>query len=431
MVNARSIVARLKEAGHTAYFVGGCVRDWLLKQPVKDYDIATSARPDDVLALFPKAKLVGAHFGVVLVGNVEVATYRSDGVYIDGRHPGEVHFETDPAMDAARRDFTINGMFQDPETGNVLDFVGGQADLAAGLIRAIGNPAERFQEDHLRMLRAVRFAARLNFAIEPQTLDAIRKLAPRIHTIAAERVRDELTRMLTEGAPRRAIELLDETGLLIEVLPEVKAFQGVEQPPQFHPEGDVWIHVLIMLDLLQKPSATLAWGVLLHDVGKPGTFQRLDRIRFNGHVELGVKIAQRILRRFRFSNEDTEQILALVQNHMRFGDVHRMKESTLKRFFRLPHFDEHLELHRADCMSSHAMLDNYGFAKAKFETMPPESVKPPRLLTGADLIEAGWKPGPEFRRILDQVEDAQLESRIKTKEEAFQYALTLRQPGEK
>lgn len=431
MTNARSIVARLKEAGHTAYFVGGCVRDSLLKRVVKDYDIATSARPDDVLALFPQAKLVGSHFGVVLVSNVEVATYRSDGAYIDGRHPDVVHFETDPAKDAARRDFTINGMFQNPETDEILDFVGGQADLSAGLIRAIGDPYERFQEDHLRMLRAVRFAARLNFSIEARTLEAIQALAPKIHTIAAERVRDELTRMLTEGAPRRAMELLDETGLLVEVLPEIKAFQGVEQPPQYHPEGDVWTHVLIMLDLLQHPPATLAWGVLLHDVGKPGTFQRLDRIRFNGHVELGVKIGRRILRRFHFSNEEIEQILGLVSNHMRFGDVHRMKESTLKRFFRLPHFEEHLELHRADCLSSHRMLDNYYFAKERFATLPPESVKPPRLLTGADLIEAGWKPGPEFRRILDQVEDAQLESRVTTKEEAFQYALTLRQQAVK
>lgn len=426
MKNTRRIIEQLRQSGHTAYLVGGCVRDSLLHLPVKDDDIATSAPPDQILNLFPDAKRVGAHFGVVIVDGVEVATYRSDGAYQDGRHPEQVHFETDPRKDASRRDFTINGMFLDPMNGEVLDFVGGREDLAAGIIRAIGDPSQRFQEDHLRMLRAVRFAARLGFSIEPETLEAIRKLAPSVRFIAAERIRGELTRMLTEGAPRRALELLDESQLLKEVLPEVKAFQGVEQPPEYHPEGDVWTHVLIMLEMLENPSPTLAWGVLLHDVGKPGTFQRLDRIRFNGHVELGVTIARDILSRYRFSNEDREQILSLIANHMRFADVQRMKQSTLKRFFRLPSFEEHLELHRVDCSSSHNKLDNYGFAKREYEALPPEEIRPQRLLSGSDLIEMGWKPGSMFKDILNAVEDAQLEGKIQTRQEALELALSLR-----
>lgn len=427
MDEARQIIARLRQAGFTAYLTGGCVRDLLLGNTIQDYDVATSARPDEILSLFPDAKQVGAHFGVALIHGVEVATYRSDGQYLDGRHPEQVHFEKDPARDASRRDFTINGMFLDPDQNQVLDFVGGQQDLEQKIIRAIGDPELRFQEDHLRMLRAIRFAAVLNFTIEPRTLAAIQKLAPRIHCIAKERIRNELTRMLTEGYPRRAFELLNDSGLLQEVLPEVKAFQGVEQPPEFHPEGDVWTHVLIMLDLLNHPSPTLAWGVLLHDVGKPGTFQNLDRIRFNGHVELGVNIAREILHRYRFSSEDRDQIISLVENHMRFGDVHRMKASTLKRFFRLPVFEEHLELHRVDCASSHNKLDNYHLAREEYETLPPEIIRPIRLLTGKDLIQAGWPPGPFFTKVLNTVEDAQLEGKIQTKEEALELATMIRQ----
>ncbi len=427
----RRIIDTLRQSGHTAYLVGGCVRDSLLHLPVKDYDIATSARPDQILKLFPYAKQVGAHFGVVIVDGVEVATYRSDGTYRDGRHPEDVHFETDPARDASRRDFTINGMFLDPASGEILDFVGGRRDLEAGIIRAIGHPLQRFEEDHLRMLRAVRFAARMGFSIDPETLEAIRKLAPQIHFIAAERIREELTRMLTEGSPRRAMELLDESQLLQEVLPEVKAFQGVEQPPEYHPEGDVWTHVLIMLDLLQNPTSTLSWGVLLHDVGKPGTFQKLDRIRFNGHVEAGVTIAREILNRYRFSNEDRDQILSLIANHMRFADIQRMKQSTLKRFFRLPSFEEHLELHRVDCSSSHNKLDNYQFAKDRYATLPPDQIRPSRLLTGSDLIELGWQSGPGFKDVLNAVEDAQLEGKIQTREEAIELALSLRPPNGK
>lgn len=416
------MIRRLRENGHSAYLVGGCVRDTLLKIPVSDFDIATSATPEEVQKLFSHARFVGVHFGVVMVDDVEIATYRSDVAYTDGRRPDQVRYEKNPEADARRRDFTINALFLDPETGDILDFVGGRQDLQNHIIRAIGDPEERFREDHLRMLRAVRLAARLGFTIQPETLAAIKKLAGKINQISPERIRGELDRMLTEGNAGRAFELLDQTGLLQEVLPEVSAFHGVEQPPEFHPEGDVWVHVMRMLSGLKSPSPTLAWGVLLHDAGKPGTFQRLDRIRFNGHVDLGVEIGRKIANRLRFSTEAKDQVLSLIANHMRFGDVHRMRDSTLKRFLRLPSFEEHLELHRLDCLASHGHLDNYNFAKAKFEETPPHDIKPERLLTGRDLIAAGWKPGPEFRRVLDEVEDAQMEGIVTTKEAALELA---------
>jgi poly(A) polymerase len=399
----------LRAAGYSAWLVGGCVRDRLLGQPVKDEDVATSARPDQVLALFPAAHLVGAHFGVVLAGGVEIATYRSESSYGDGRHPERVTFETSPEADAARRDFTINALFLDPESGEVLDFHGGREDLRAGVIRAVGDPAERFREDHLRMLRAVRFAARLDFTIHPATAAAIQDLAPLVQRLAAERVRDELNRMFTGGRAGHALRWLDRLALLAEVLPEVKRYQGVEQPPEFHPEGDVWTHTCLMMDGLLHPSPALAWGVLLHDAGKPDTFQRLDRIRFNGHVEAGVEIAGEICRRLRFPAEETRQIQALVANHMRFGDVTRMKESTLKRFLRLECFEDHLELHRLDCQSSHGHLDNYRYARERWEATPAAELRAPRLVTGNDLMSLGFPPGPGFREALAAAEDVQLE----------------------
>jgi poly(A) polymerase len=423
---AGRIVKNLRTAGHQAYLVGGCVRDLLLGIDPKDYDVATGARPDEVLRLYPEAIQVGAHFGVVLIreGNVsvEVATFRSDHEYLDGRRPAEVRFETDPRQDVIRRDFTINALLMDPETGEILDFVDGRRDLETGVVRAIGDPEIRFREDHLRMLRAVRFAARLGFAIEGNTIAAIRKLHGFIRTVSAERIRDELIRILTEGGARRGFELLDESGLLVEILPEIAAMKGVEQPPEYHPEGDVWIHTLIMLDGLGKCSPTLALGVLLHDVGKPPTFRVAERIRFDGHVEAGVELTRNIMTRLRFSHDEIEQVEALVANHMKFGHVHQMRDSTLKRFFRLPQFEEHLELHRLDCESSHRMLDNYEYAKEKREEFGREQIAPPRLLTGKDLIEAGYQPGPEFGRILNAVEDAQLEGRVQTKDEALQLA---------
>ena len=438
---ATTIVQTLRQNGFQAYLVGGCVRDLLLGREPKDYDVATNATPEQVMAIFPETYAVGAQFGVVLVplperpepGNVElsssksltveVATFRSDLGYSDGRHPDEVRFSSDPRQDVVRRDFTINGMMLDPVSGEVLDFVGGRKDLEARIIRAIGDPERRFQEDKLRMLRTVRFAARFGYTIEPATFSAMGKLADEIHVVSRERVRDELTSMLTEGQARRAFLLLDESGLLKEVLPEISAMHGVEQPPQFHPEGDVFAHTLLLLENLPQPCPpTLAWGALLHDVGKPPTFRVApDRIRFDGHVEVGVKMAEEICRRLRFSGDDTGQILALIDNHMRFGHATRMKESTLKKFLRMPRFDEHLALHRADCLASHGDLATYDFAREKLAAIPPETMRPSPLVTGNDLIAAGYLPGPRFREILSAVEDAQLEGRLRSRNDALEF----------
>src|ERR1700687_4896651 len=436
---ADEIVRTLRERGHRAYLAGGCVRDLLLSREPADYDVATDATPQQVMQIFPQTYAVGEQFGVVLVPEsngatgvlarqgttVEVATFRSDAGYSDGRHPDEVRFTKSPQEDVQRRDFTINGMMLDPATNEVLDFVGGRDDLKAGIVRAIGEPERRFAEDKLRMLRAVRFAARFEYQIDPATLAAIQKLAPKIHQVSCERVREELTKMLTEGRARRAFELLDTSTLLREVLPEIAAMKGVEQSPQYHPEGDVFVHTLLLLEKLQTGSSkTLAWGALLHDVGKPPTFRVApDRIRFDGHVEVGVKMAAEICRRLRFSNDETGQILALVENHMRFGDVQRMKQSTLKKFLRLPAFDEHLELHRIDCLSSHGQLDSYEYSREQLRSMPPEAIRPTPLITGRDLIEAGYEPGPRFKEVLSAVEDAQLEGRLTSREAAMDYVL--------
>ncbi|MFZ0520178.1 MAG: CCA tRNA nucleotidyltransferase [Candidatus Acidiferrales bacterium] len=433
---AEQICSTLRAAGHQAYLVGGCVRDILLNREPADYDVATNATPERVEQIFPNSLTVGAQFGVVVVTadspegyrlQVEVATFRSDVGYSDGRHPDAVVYAKSAEEDVTRRDFTINGLLLDPQTNEVLDYVGGRDDLSAGIIRAIGRPEERFREDKLRMLRAVRFAARFSYTIEPETLRAIQKLAPEVTQVSAERVRDELTKLLTEGSARRGFELLDETGLLAQVLPEISRMKGVEQPPQFHPEGDVWIHTRMMLEGL-KPgcSPTLAWGVLLHDVGKPPTFAPPTgpngRIRFDRHVEVGTRMAEDICARLRFSNADTEQIAALVANHLRFKDVPQMKPATLKRFARLNRFGEHLELHRLDCMSSHRNLENYEFMRRFLADTPPEEVHPARLLTGDDLISLGLKPGPRFKEILETAEDAQLDGKIATHDDALRWA---------
>jgi len=449
---AISIVRTLRQKGHKAYLVGGCVRDLLLGREAADYDVATDATPNEVMRIFPETYAVGAQFGVVLVpapqelspachpersegsavalphdaaraSVVEVATFRSDLSYSDGRHPDEVRFSKDPREDVQRRDFTINGLLSDPIINEVLDYVGGQRDLNAGIIRTIGEPERRFAEDKLRMLRAVRFTSRFSYAIDPDTFSAIRKFAPQIHQVSRERVRDELTKMLTEGRAREAFLLLDQTGLLHEVLPEIEAMKGVEQPPQFHPEGDVFVHTLLLLSQLPQPcSATLAWGSLLHDVGKPPTFRVApDRIRFDGHVEVGIKMAEAICQRLRFSGEDTEQVLALVEHHMRFAHVQRMSESTFKKFVRMPRFDEHLEMHRIDCLSSHGNLGSYDFTREKMAHLPPKVLRPQPLVTGADLIAAGYAPGPQFKSILTAVEDAQLDGRLNNKSQAMQF----------
>jgi tRNA nucleotidyltransferase/poly(A) polymerase len=424
---ALHIIQELRSRGYEAYLVGGCVRDRLLGIAPKDYDVSTSATPQQILLAFPNAQTVGAHFGVVLVTrpggvHVEVATFRSETAYADGRHPDQVTFETDPALDAQRRDFTINGLMQDPISGEVLDFVNGQADLANKLIRAIGDAQLRFREDHLRMLRGVRFAARFGFAIEAETLAAIQQLAPLICKISAERIRDEIVRILTEGNARRGFELLDKTGLLVQILPEIKALQGVQQPPEYHPEGDVWTHVLMMLEQLQNPTPTLALGVLLHDVGKPPTFRIADRIRFDGHAEIGARMTEKRLDQLRFSNDEAEQIMSLVVNHMRFKDVRQMRTSTLKRFLCMPKFDEHLELHRLDCLASNGYTDAYEYVQQKLREFGEEELRPPRLITGRDLLNAGYKPGPALGRALEAVETAQLEGEIHSRDEAMALA---------
>lgn len=447
---ATAIVSRLKSAGYQAYFVGGCVRDLVLGREPADFDVVTNAHPGQITRLFEKTFAVGAQFGVILVATpikdsarlessgetrelreilTEVATYRNDCGYSDGRRPDAVRFAESAEEDVQRRDFTINALLLDPDMLSsgmpledaVIDHVGGLADLKARILRAIGDPLQRFEEDKLRMLRAVRFAARFRFALDPATAAAISQSARDIQQVSPERVRDELTRMLTEGQARRAFELLDSTGLLREVLPEVDRMHGVEQPPEFHPEGDVWIHTLGLLEQLGDGCPlTLAWGALLHDVGKPPTFQRAsDRIRFSGHVEVGVRMTEAICRRFRFSNDDSTQIASLVANHMRFADVTRMKDSTLKRFFRLRNFPEHLELHKMDCLAGYGALDFYDFARERYESLPVEQVLPKLLVTGRDLITAGYLPGPTFKAMLAMAEDAQLEGRIHTREEGL------------
>ena len=458
---ALGIVEALRAAGFEAYFAGGCVRDLLLGREPLDYDVATSATTDVVLGMFERTFAVGAHFGVVLVATgdgdeyltTEVATFRSDGAYSDGRHPDVVRYTLSAEEDVQRRDFTINGLLLDPrrrggkqEAGPstasaaadsaqddggemvgrdmrsaVIDHVGGLADLDAGILRAIGRAELRFEEDRLRMLRGVRFAARFGFELEQETKHAMRALAERMDAVSRERVRDELTKMLTEGHARRAFELLDETGLLAEVLPEIAKMKGVEQPAQFHPEGDVWTHTLMLLEQLEAGcSVTLGWGALLHDVGKPPTFRRApDRIRFDGHVEVGVAMGAEICRRFRFSNEETRQTLELIENHMRFADAERMKASTLKRFFRLERFEEHLALHRMDCMAASGNLDHWEFVRERWLAMPEETVRPRPLITGRELIAAGYVPGAGFKEMLRAVEDAQLEGAISTEEEAM------------
>ena len=440
---ALHVVETLRGRGFQAYFAGGCVRDLLLGILPKDYDVATSARPEKVLLGFERTFGVGAHFGVVIVCTAhkssgcdvrtEVATFRDDGVYLDGRRPEQVTYSDSPEQDAVRRDFTVNGMLLDPVGlaesnlhAHVLDFVGGQRDLQARVLRAIGDPARRFEEDKLRMLRAVRFAARFDFEIESETMRAMQKQAATIAQVSAERVREELTRMLTEGHAKRAFELLDESGLLPHVLPEVARMKGVEQPPEWHPEGDVWVHTLLLLSKLPAGAApTLAWGALLHDVGKPPCYRAPDpkdekpRIRFNGHADVGATMTRALLNRLRFSNDDIDQIVSLVENHMRFGDVKNMKQSTLRRFFRLQDFPEHLQLHWLDVTSSHNLLGMYDYAKEHYYALPEEEHRAAPLVTGRDLIAEGLKPGPRFKELLREIEDAQLEGLVRSREDGL------------
>jgi poly(A) polymerase len=422
---ARRLVETLRAHGHEAYLAGGCVRDLLLGSEPKDYDIATSARPEEVERLFPRTVAVGAQFGVIVViedgREYEVATFRTDGEYRDGRHPESVSF-SNAEGDARRRDFTINGLFYDPVEERVIDYVGGRADLEARIVRAIGDPRQRFDEDKLRVLRGIRFAARLDFEIEAGTWEAICEYAPQIHVVSAERIRDELVKILTHPSRVRGFDLLDASGLLRELLPEVETLKGCEQPPEFHPEGDVFVHTRIMLDMLPPEVSTpLVLGVLFHDLGKPPTYQvdETGRIRFNGHEYVSAEITRGIMGRLRFSNAEIEATEAIVRNHMAFKDVQQMRVAKLKRFLARETIDEELELHRVDCASSHGMLDNYDFLLAKREEFASEPLIPPPLITGHDLIAMGWKPGPQFKQTLETIQTLQLEGTLKSREDAL------------
>ncbi len=418
------IVEDLRRRGYEALFAGGCVRDLLLERLSPDIDIATSATPETVLHLFPRVIPVGLKYGVVCVlvdeFSYEVTTFRTDFDYQDHRHPSRVEF-TDARTDAQRRDFTINGLFYDPILDRILDYVAGQEDIRLRCIRAIGHPADRFAEDYLRMLRALRFACTLGFRIESDTMKAIRAGAREILHVSWERIRDEVKKMLTGPQPAQALDLLAESGLLDWILPEVAAMRGVEQPAEFHPEGDVYTHTRNMLGHLHHPSFTLAMGVLLHDVGKPPTFHVADRIRFDQHVEVGATLAEAICQRLRLSNEETGRILDLVRQHMRFMPVQEMRPSTLKRFLRQEHFEEHLELHRIDCLGSHGDLSNWDFCRARLDEMKTEEIRPKRLLGGDDLIQLGYRPGPLFQRILLALEDAQLEGQVSDRSQALSW----------
>ncbi len=425
---ARELVARLQARGHTAYFAGGCVRDTVRGVAPKDFDIATDARPEEVQQIFARTFAVGAHFGVIAVIEngiqFEVATFRSDDAYIDGRRPSSVHFSS-PEDDAQRRDFTINGMFFDPAKNEVIDFVGGRADLEAKLVRAIGDPAQRFAEDRLRLLRAVRFATVLEFEIETQTWDALLQNAPSITQISAERIRDELVKIFLSSQRLRGWDLLDRSGLLRAIIPETEPMKGCAQPPQFHPEGDVFQHTRLMLDLLpaEDVSVPLVFSVILHDVAKPptATVDETGRIRFNAHDRIGAEMTARIMERLRFSRAEIDATVEMVRQHMVFKDVPRMRVAKLKRFMARPTFEDEMELHRVDCQSSHAMLDNYEFLQRKKEEFANEPIIPPPLVTGADLISLGMEPGPKFGEILEAVETRQLEGALQSRPEALEW----------
>lgn len=423
---ALEIVKKLRAKGFVAYYAGGYVRDKILGLVSSDIDIATDAEPQDIQKLFSKTFPKGAAFGVisVLMGKreYEVATFRKEGNYSDGRRPDHVEY-TDAKGDATRRDFTINGMFYDPIEEKVIDFVGGEKDIKSRLIRAIGDPQERFTEDKLRILRAVRLATNLDFQIEDKTKQAVKKMASKIHQVSAERIRVEILKILTNGRARKGFELLDELHLLNEVLPEVVKMKGVEQPPEFHPEGDVYVHTMMMLDMLKKGVADdFAIAILLHDVGKPGTFVVKERIRFDGHVEVGADMAVSICKRLKFSNKAINHIYELIRQHLKFKDVKHMKESTLKRFLRQDRFSDHLELHRIDCLCSHGSLESYGFCQEKLVIFNKEKMKPKPLIGGKDLIKMGLEPGPLFRKVLTHIEDLQLEGKVKNKKEALKQA---------
>jgi len=423
---ATQVARKLIDSGHETFFAGGCVRDQLLELTPKDYDLATSATPEEVQALFPHTNAVGAHFGVILVKenkhHLEVATFRNDGSYKDGRRPESVTF-TNAQEDAYRRDFTINGLFQNPLTGEVIDYVDGQSDLSAQVIRAIGDPSSRFQEDALRLLRAIRFTVKTNFAIEEETWAAIKEHTPLLSQISPERIRDEFSRIIAHPNRALGLQLLLDSGLSDQFLPELRDLVGCEQPPQWHPEGDVFTHTKIALDLLtEDPSLELCLGVLLHDIGKPATYEwdeKDQRIRFSGHDAVGAEMAEGILRRLRYSNDTIADVREMVARHMQFMNVQQMRESKLKRFMARETFPQEMELHRVDCASSNGFTDNYDFLTAKADEFSKAPLIPQPLVRGKDLIDLGQSPGPHFRVILEDIQNRQLEGSLTSREEAL------------
>ena len=420
---AAAVTGRLRHAGYEAYFAGGFARDALIGRPIHDIDIATNAHPDVVEKIFPDSREIGKSFGVIQVAagehRFDVATFRRDMAYHDGRHPDGVVFTT-AEQDAQRRDFTVNGMFFDPTTNEVIDYVGGLDDLNRKFIRAIGRAYERFAEDHLRMLRATRFASVLQFSIEPDTWQSIQSHAPQISTVSMERIRDEFIRTLMESPrPGAALTLLRDAGLLAVILPELQAMNGVEQPPEHHPEGDVFIHTALMLDLMKERSPELIWSILMHDVAKPATFAigtdkrtGQPKIQFRGHADLGAEMTVDIMRRFKCPNDQIDAVVIAVKNHMRFAAIPDMKESTLRRWVGSPTFPLELELHRIDCLGSHGGLEHMHQVIDFQQKLREEPVLPPPLLRGKVLLDAGFSPGPEFGRILKQAYDAQLEGKF-------------------
>ncbi|PIR21973.1 MAG: phosphohydrolase [Deltaproteobacteria bacterium CG11_big_fil_rev_8_21_14_0_20_45_16] len=428
---ANSIVKGLRSAGFEAYFAGGCVRDMILGRPPQDYDISTNALPVDIQKIFPRTVIVGEAFNVILIISehkekpftIEVATFRKDVGIKDGRHPERVEMAT-AREDVERRDFTINGMLYDPVDDKILDWVGGQEDLKKKIIRAISDPELRLREDHLRMLRAIRFASRFSYQIEESLWKGIQKNVSWIQNISAERIFDEFTKMLTEGHAAQAYESLADSGLLGIIMPEALKMKGVPQPPEYHPEGDVWVHTMLLLkQLTTAHSKEVAWGCLLHDIGKPSTFEHHppDRIRFNRHAQIGREMSGLILKRLKAPTHLREVVCELVDQHLRFADVKKMKPSTLKRFLRNPNFPLHLEQHRIDCLASHANLELYDFCQQALAEMPEESLRPKPLINGDDLIAMGLQPGPKFKKILEAVETEQLEGRLSSEKQALEF----------
>ena len=422
--NALAIVKTLHDQGQEAYFAGGSVRDLLLEKNISEIDIATSASPQEIEQLFPKTIPVGKQFGVIVVvqdtNNYEVTTFRKEGDYVDGRHPTQVSF-TDAQHDVERRDFTVNALFLNPFTEEVIDYVKGREDLERKLIRTVGPPQSRFQEDKLRLLRALRLACQLGFEIEQESYQQVKEHASQLTQVSWERIRDEVLKILTGPDPSRGLKLLFDSGILEVILPEIAAMHGVQQPPEFHPEGDVLVHTCLMFELSQERSETLSLEILLHDVGKPPTFAIKERIRFDGHADLGAKMAEEICRRLRISNQQIEEVVDVVKDHLRFIHVQEMRESTLKRFLRKTNFSDHLELHRLDSLASHGDLSSYHFCQEKLEELTQEAMRPKPFINGHDLIRLGLEPGPIFSEIMSAVEDFQLEGKLSSKEETLDW----------